>query len=120
MKLLFIVNLLKKNAFLTKRIYFLFDNHKFKAVFFLLVYRNLKYPSTIWKVNLEIPKEKVIEIFSCLFFWVFNGNLKVVSAKFLLVCFLSLKESTCETRKNVFNLTSKNLFRSRENQILDF
>ena len=36
MKLLFIVNLLKKNAFLTKRIYFLFDNHKFKAVFFFV------------------------------------------------------------------------------------
>ena len=29
-------------------------------------------------------------------------NLKVVSATFLLVCFLRLKDSTCETRKNVF------------------
>ena len=29
--------------------------------------------------------------------------LKVVSATFVLVCFLSLKESTCKTRKNVFN-----------------
>ena len=28
----------------------------------------------------------------------------------LLVCFLSLKESTCETRKNVFYFTSKALF----------
>ena len=27
-------------------------------------------------------------------------NLMVVSATFLLLCFLSLKESTCETRKN--------------------
>ena len=36
--------------------------------------------------------------------------LNVVSAISLLVCFLSLKESTCETRKNVFYLTSKALF----------
>ena len=33
--------------------------------------------------------------------------LKVVSATFLLVCFLSLKKGTCETRKNVFHFTSK-------------
>ena len=37
-------------------------------------------------------------------------NLKVVSATFLLVCFLRLKGSTCETRKNVFYFTSKALF----------
>ena len=36
--------------------------------------------------------------------------LKVVSTTFLLVCFLSLKESTCKTRKNVFYFTSKALF----------
>ena len=36
--------------------------------------------------------------------------LKVVSAAFLLVCFVCLKESTCETRKNVFYFTSKTLF----------
>ena len=35
---------------------------------------------------------------------------KVVSATFLLVCFLYLKESTCETRKNVFYFISKALF----------
>ena len=33
--------------------------------------------------------------------------LKVVSATFLLVCFFRLKESTCETKKNVFYFTSK-------------
>ena len=37
-------------------------------------------------------------------------NLKVVSATFLLVCFLSLNKSTCKTRKNVFYFTSKALF----------
>ena len=30
------------------------------------------------------------------------GKLKVVSTAFLLVCFLSLKESTCETRKKCY------------------
>ena len=41
---------------------------------------------------------------------VLQKQLKVVSATFLLVCFLHLKESTCETRKNVFYLTWKSLF----------
>ena len=36
--------------------------------------------------------------------------LKVVSAIFVLVYFLSLNESTCQTRKNVFYFTSKALF----------
>ena len=36
--------------------------------------------------------------------------LKVVSATFLLVCFLSLNESTCQTRKNVFCFALKALF----------
>ena len=36
-----------------------------------------------------------------------EGDLKVVSTTFLLVCFLRLKESTFETRKNVFYVTSK-------------
>ena len=35
--------------------------------------------------------------------------LKVVSATFLLVSFVCLKESTCETRKNAFYFTSKAL-----------
>ena len=38
------------------------------------------------------------------------GMLKVVSAIFLLVCFVCLIESTCETRKKVFHFTSKALF----------
>ena len=36
-------------------------------------------------------------------------SLKVVFAKFFLVGFLRLKESTCETKKNVY-FTSKALF----------
>ena len=37
-------------------------------------------------------------------------SLKVVSTTFLLVCFLSINESTCQTRKNAFYFTSKALF----------
>ena len=37
-------------------------------------------------------------------------DLKVVFATFLLVYFLCLKKSTCETRSNVFYFTSKALF----------
>ena len=41
----------------------------------------------------------------------FNGNiLKVMSSTFVLVYFLSLNESTCQTRKNVVYFTSKALF----------
>ena len=40
----------------------------------------------------------------------FTRILKVVSTTFLLVCFLSLNESTCRTRTNVFYFTSKALF----------
>ena len=36
--------------------------------------------------------------------------LKVVSATFLIVYFVCLKERTCETRKNVFYFASKALF----------
>ena len=39
---------------------------------------------------------------------------------FLQVCFVSLRESTCETRKNVFYFTSKALLVLKINQILFF
>ena len=41
-------------------------------------------------------------------FWRFL--LKVLSTVFVLVCFVSLKESTCETKKNIFYFTLKALF----------
>ena len=49
-----------------------------------------------------------------------NKNLKVVYSTYLLLCFLSLDQSTCETRKNIVYFTSKSSFHSRENWILDF
>ena len=39
-----------------------------------------------------------------------NEKSKIVSATILLVCFVCLNESTCETKKNVFYFTSKALF----------
>ena len=45
------------------------------------------------------------EYIRCKQIWL--GDLEVVSASFLLVCFLSQKESTCETRRNVFYISSK-------------
>ena len=49
-------------------------------------------------------------------------SLKVVSATFLLVCFLNLKESTCETRKKKFISLQKLFSFSRKSNftILDF
>ena len=47
-------------------------------------------------------------------------SLKVVCATFLLVCFVSVTESTCETRKKKFSFHFKSSFRSQENQILEF
>ena len=39
-----------------------------------------------------------------------KSSLKVESITFVLVCFVCLKERTCETRRNVFYFTSKALF----------
>ena len=47
---------------------------------------------------MKIKREKLRKVFM------------VVSATFVLVCFLSLNESTCQSRKNVFYFTSKALF----------
>ena len=47
-------------------------------------------------------------------------NLKVVSATFLLVSFLSVNESTYQTRKSVFLFHFKSSFCSPENQVLEF
>ena len=48
-----------------------------------------------------------------------SNTLKVVSATILLVCILSLTESTWETRETVL-FHFKSSFRSRENQISQF
>ena len=46
--------------------------------------------------------------------------LKVVTTIYLLVYFLSLKDSFCESLKNVFLFHFKSSFHSQENQILEF
>ena len=53
------------------------------------------------KTNTILTAHVILELFF---------RLKVVSVIFLLVCFVCLKESTCETRKNGFYFTSKALF----------
>ena len=45
--------------------------------------------------------------FSHIVFYLVYKHLKVVSVTFLLVCFVSLKESPCETRKMIFPLFRK-------------
>ena len=74
----------------------------------------------IFKLSLGFSKTELSEI--CLFVIIRSiqvgqsgflkqvALLKVVSATFLLVCVFSLRESTCETRNNVFIFTSKALF----------
>ena len=49
-----------------------------------------------------------------------KNTLKVVSATFWLVCFLSINNSTCQIRKNVFLFHFKSSFCSWENPILEF
>ena len=59
----------------------------------------------------EVQSMKIPNKNSCLsLFHINTYSLKVVSTTFLLVCFVCLKESTCEIRKNVFYFTSKALF----------
>ena len=67
------------------------------------------------KVN-NLSKSPSLALF---FIWklCWSFLLKVVITIFLLVCFLSQKESTCEKRKNIFTSLRK---RSWDNQILTF
>ena len=57
----------------------------------------------IGKEDLKMMRDKLVDGNKLLV------DLKVVSATFLLVCFVYLKESICEIRKNVFYFTSKAL-----------
>ena len=50
----------------------------------------------------------------------FSRYLKVVSATFLLVCFVYLRENTFETMRNAFYFTSKALLVLEDDQILTF
>ena len=61
---------------------------------------------------LKPTKNDRFQVFLAIWVFFLNilGRLKVESASFLLVCIVSLKESTCAMRKNVFHFTSKTLF----------
>ena len=68
----------------------------------------LFFPSAIIELNNLTPILENLRVFQK------KISLKVASTTFLLVYFLSLNESTCQTKKNTFHFTSKALF------VLDF
>ena len=75
---------------------------------------NKNKEESFWKRRIDSNinaccKDVVIDVDVVIETWK-AGMLKVVSAIFLLVCFVCLIESTCETRKKVFHFTSKALF----------
>ena len=79
-------------------------------------------------IFVELFGDIFVELFGDIFVELFGDiisttvsrpSLKVVSATFLLVCFVCLNESTRETRK-CFLFHFESSFRSRDNQILTF
>ena len=74
-------------------------------------------PTKLYDDKNKIPKRNS-EVFLNLILR--SVSLKVVSATFMLVCFLSLNKSIFQIRKNVFLFHFKSSFRSRENQVLEF
>ena len=70
----------------------------------MLSLTNLKSEKKSHKHERLLFSQAVVSVMAVIF------NVKVVAATFLLVCFVSLKESTCEKKKNVFYFTSKALF----------
>ena len=75
----------------------------------------MSYPSTLHIGSQESQSQQgKTEIYKYFFLQALIFTLKFVSAKFLLACFLNLKESTCETR---FLFHFKSCFRSQENEI---
>ena len=88
-----------------------------QMIFYLVSY-DASYCERKYQKMQRISNSQKIQIKSI--FEIFILFLKVVSTTFLLVCFLSQKESTCETRKNVSLFHFKSSFHTRENQILEF
>ena len=75
------------------------------------------YSYNVLSDNLNLSFHVGANISNLLFLY---SLLKVVSASFLLVCFLYLKESTCETRKKCFLFHFESSFHFRDNQVLTF
>ena len=67
------------------------------------------------KISLEIETCKLLAWWSGK-----SSSLTLVSTTFLLVCFASRKESTCDARKNVFLFHVESYFCSWDNQFLIF
>ena len=77
------------------------------VIYWILFKTPLQIHYRYTKMNNLSKSPSLALFFVCKLCWFL---LKVVSTIFLLVCFVSLKESTCETRKNIFYFTSKSLF----------
>ena len=83
------------------------SENKLKQKLELSIHPNLSFTNTLWMILLVINRRnKNVKMDLLTYF----RNLMVVSTTFLLVCFLCLKGSTCETRKNVFYFTLKAFF----------
>ena len=83
--------------------YYPIDLPKIRVSFsFALIYFFFEKFTKLWFKN-KNECMKNLKLFS-------EGSLKAVSATFLVVCFVCLTDSTCETRKNVFYFTTKALF----------
>ena len=74
--------------------------------------RQLHVVLLFWVANVHKNIQLMLEFLKAPFLVLHPSyyTLKVVTITFVLVRFLSLKESTCQSRKNVFNFTSKALF----------
>ena len=76
-------------------------------------------PLQIYYGDMNLNNLSSYSSLALLFVWklCWSFLLKVVTTIFVLICFLTLKESTCEKWKNIFPLLQK---RSWNNQVLTF
>ena len=94
--------------------------HKFLKTSFSIIWKKrfLSQILLFWKIHSNPPTPAKIRWAWQKYF--VNAPLKVVSTTFVLVYFLSLNESTSQTRRNVFLFLFKSSFLSQKNQILEF
>ena len=126
---------LSRSIGLLSKVRYYVPKHLLRTIYHLIFNSHLIYACEIWgqnQTNYYFKKllhllEKALRIIDfkpqtspsdCIFKE--NKILKGCVCYILLVCFLSLNESTCQTRKNAFLFHFKSSFCSQENQILEF
>ena len=101
--------------------FYVLRNHSDKAIKVLtkikLPQLGMKKPVKVININNRITYQNCFTLamktryyVSCVVFFQVDTRLKCCVRYVLLVCFVCLKDSTCETKKNVFYFTSKVLF----------